>query len=222
MQFSKTEASETLLGRRAITGIPDRFSAPALKVAYHEPAMSDPIERYGESFSNEALQDLRSCGKCQTMSYLRKGFCINMHCADLFYVEGLKEPSTRLWQRGPDRGKKTQYWTPATWRDSGYADAVYQNKLQSNLQSLEAEIGEMETEKYVQIHDSASEEEEFLQREEKEKEAANESFTPKDLETARSAYQTVRLQDKAEKALARPIKLEKRATPKRRSTRMQL
>ena len=90
VQFSKTEASETLLGRRAITGIPDSFSAPALKVAYREPAMSDPIERYGESFSNEALQDLRPCGKCQTMSYLRKGFCINIHCADYFM---LKEPA---------------------------------------------------------------------------------------------------------------------------------
>ena len=150
---------------------------------------------------------------------LAQRLCINIHCADYFM---LKEPSTRLWQRGPDRGKKTQYWTPATWRDSGYADAVYQNKLQSNLQSLEAEIGEMETEKYVQIHDSASEEEESLQREEKEKEAANEFFTSKDLETARSAYQTVRLQDKAQKALATAIKLEKRAMPKRRTRRMQL
>ena len=80
----------------------------------------------------------------------------------------------------------------------------------------------METEKYVEIHDSASEEEEFLQREEKEKEAADESFTSKDLETARSAYQTVRLQDKAEKALATAIKLEKRAMPQRRTRRMQL
>ena len=62
-----------------------------------------PLSKDRESFSNEALQDLRPCEKCQTMSYLRKGFCINMHCADYFM---LKKPSTR--QRGPNRGKKTQ------------------------------------------------------------------------------------------------------------------
>ena len=91
------------------------------------------------------------------------------------------------------------FWSPASCRESGYADAVYQRQLQTQLEEIEQEVGPTTKDSDVLVHGSDFEEELFLQNEEKE--AGEASFGSKQLDEARLAYQTIRLKDKAEKAL---------------------
>ena len=88
----------------------------------------------------EALQDIRMCPSCGTRSYLRKKTCINIYCS---YYWMKQAPNTNLWARGPLQssgslgGSSSQRsWSWTSWKNSGYADGVYQNKLEQQLQDV--------------------------------------------------------------------------------------
>ncbi|CAE7783913.1 unnamed protein product [Symbiodinium sp. CCMP2592] len=91
----------------------------------------------------EALQDIRMCPKCGTRSYLRKRTCINIMC-QWYWMR--QEPNTNLWARGPIQSEdpssgslgssSKRSWSWSSWKNSGYADGVYQNKLEQQLQDV--------------------------------------------------------------------------------------
>ena len=88
----------------------------------------------------EALQDIRMCPSCGTRSYLRKKTCINIYCS---YYWMKQAPNTNLWARGPLQGSGSlkgssnqKSWSWTSWKNSGYADGVYQNKLEQQLQDV--------------------------------------------------------------------------------------
>ncbi|CAE7834083.1 unnamed protein product [Symbiodinium sp. CCMP2592] len=174
----------------------------------------------------EALQDIRMCPKCGTRSYLRKRVCINILC-QWYYMR--QEPNTNLWARGPIQSSDPQTassgslgssskrsWSWTSWKNSGYADGVYQNKLEQQLQDV---LDEEESDPEVQvvaaregdgprIEDVVSSDEEanaFIFGLEERNQVS--SFS--EYEDARHAWESASQEHKAGHALRSAIKMEK-------------
>ena len=173
----------------------------------------------------EALQDVRMCPSCGTRSYLRKKTCINIYCS---YYWMKQAPNTNLWARGPLlqgsgslKGSSSQKtWSWQSWKNSGYADGVYQNKLQESLNELEEDV-ESSPDDEIQIiseggpgafveevRDSDEEANAFIFGLEKKKQVN----TYREYEDARHAWESASQEKKAAASLRTAIKLEKEHT----------
>ncbi|CAE7281739.1 unnamed protein product [Symbiodinium sp. CCMP2592] len=181
----------------------------------------------------EALQDIRMCPKCGTRSYLRKRVCINILC-QWYYMR--QEPNTNLWARGPIQSSNAQTassgslgsssmqrsWSWTSWKNSGYADGVYQNKLEQQLQDvLEEEEADSEEPEDPEVQVVAAREgdgpriEEVVSSDEEANafifglEKKNQVSSYSEYEEARHAWESASQEHKAGHALRSAIKMEK-------------
>ena len=156
-----------------------------------------PIRAWkGSDWGNEALLDLKAC---KTKSYLRGWLCANLLCSQ-YYMH--QQPSLAMWKKGVSE----ECWSPQSWRQSGFSDAVYQRHLTEEWAQMEEEEHEDsdEMEKVV-IEEVASSEEETAAWKKQQEVPAEEG------DAARAGYQWAVKEKKAAELLSASIKMEKSA-----------
>ncbi|CAE7316441.1 unnamed protein product [Symbiodinium sp. CCMP2592] len=156
----------------------------------------------------------------------RKRVCINILC-QWYYMR--QEPNTNLWARGPIQSSDPQTassgslgssskrsWSWTSWKNSGYADGVYQNKLEQQLQDV---LDEEESDPEVQVVAAREGDgpriEEVVSSDEEANafifglEKRNQVSSFSEYEDARHAWESASQEHKAGHALRSAIKMEK-------------
>ncbi|CAE7516200.1 unnamed protein product, partial [Symbiodinium sp. CCMP2592] len=155
-----------------------------------------------------------------------KRVCINILC-QWYYMR--QEPNTNLWARGPIQSSDPQTassgslgssskrsWSWTSWKNSGYADGVYQNKLEQQLQDvLEEEESDPEVQVVAAREGDGPRIEEVVSSDEEANafifglEEKNQVSSFSEYEDARHAWESASQEHKAGHALRSAIKMEK-------------